>query len=256
MGDNTQTIFVGDRFKNNFGTWATVTEYNGSKRIKVRFEDEYAYEGIYISGSLKSGSFRNPYDPNIYGVGFYGHGSEVTWDKNRPNPLLSVWSLMLKRCYSNNNELSIQSYTDCTVSKEWHNFQTFAAWARQQIGFDLKTRNLDKDILVKGNREYGPETCCFVPARVNMLLVSAAVSRGECPVGVHFQEERNKYRVLCSDENSKVRFLGRFETAQEAFLIYKIYKESVIKKVAEQYKEVIDPRVYTALFNYEVELED
>lgn len=256
MGDNTQTIFVGDRFKNNFGTWATVIEYKGSKRIKVRFEDKYQYEGIYMGGDLRRGSFRNPYDPNIYGIGFYGVGSEITHTKGKNNPLLSVWMLMLKRCYYNDNQLSIRTYIGCTVVDEWHNFQNFAAWARQQIGFDLETRNLDKDILVKGNRVYGPDTCCFVPSRVNMLLVSATKSRGDCPVGVSFQEERNKYRVFCSDENSKTKFLGRFESADVAFLAYKTYKESVIKKVADQYKEAIDPRVYMSLINYTVDFDD
>lgn len=256
MGDNTQTIYVGDRFKNNFGTWAVVIAYNGSKRIKVRFEDDYGYEGIYISGSLKSGSFRNPYDPNIYGIGFYGCGDEPTFIDGKANHLLSIWSLMMKRCYANTGELDERSYSDCTVAVEWHNFQNFASWARKQIGFDLETRNLDKDILVKGNREYGPSTCCFVPSRVNMLFVRASTVRGELPIGLYFNKEKQKYQAQCNDENCKSTYLGRFETAHEAFESYKVYKEAVIKKVADQYKEIIDPRVYTALFNYEVELED
>lgn len=256
MGDSTQTIFVGDRLKNNFGTWATVIEYNSSKRIKVRFEDAHGYEGVYISGSLKSGSFRNPYDPNIYGVGFYGVGKEPTSINGKTNPLLSMWSLMLKRCYANTGELEDRSYFDCSVVGEWHNFQNFASWAHMQVGFNLETRNLDKDILVKGNREYGPDTCCFVPSRINMLFVRATTVRGKLPVGLYFNKEKQKYQSQCNDENCKSTYLGRFETITEAFITYKIYKESVIKKVAEQYKEIIDPRVYTALLKYEVELDD
>lgn len=256
MGDNTQTIFVGNRFKNNFGTWAVVIDYNGSNRIKVKFEDTHGYEGVYIGASLRSGSFRNPYDPNIYGIGFYGVGDEPTFVNGKPNALLSMWSLMLKRCYANTGKLEQRSYSDCSVNKEWHNFQNFAKWAREQIGFGLETRNLDKDILVKGNREYGPSTCCFVPSRVNMLFVRSSTVRGNLPVGLYFNKEKQKYQAQCNDENCKSTYLGRFDTIHEAFISYKIYKESVIKKVAEQYKEDIDPRVYTALYNYEVELED
>lgn len=29
---------------------------------------------------------------------------------------------------------------------------------------------LDKDIFIKGNKVYGPDTCCLVPIRVNALL--------------------------------------------------------------------------------------
>lgn len=256
MGDNTQTIFVGSRFKNNFGTWATVIEYNGSKRIKVKFEDEHAHEAVYVSSSLYSGSFRNPFDPIIYGIGYYGFGPEKSSINGKVNPLLGIWAGMLKRCYDNDESLRMRAYLKCFVHKEWHNFQNFATWARQQIGFDLETRNLDKDILVKGNREYGPTTCCFVPSRINMLFVRASTVRGELPIGLYFNKEKQKYQAQCNDENCKSTYLGRFDTIHEAFISYKIYKESVIKKVAEQYKEDIDPRVYTALYNYEVELED
>lgn len=256
MGDNTQTIFVGDRFKNNFGTWAVVVEYNGSKKIKMKFEDSYGYEAEYGGTAIKTGAFRNPYDPNIYGVGFYGVGPEITHTSGRNNPLVSVWSLMLKRCYANDRKLSTISYIGCTVAREWHNFQKFASWARQQVGFDLETRNLDKDILVKGNREYGPSNCCFVPSRINMLFVKASTVRGELPVGLYFNKEKQKYQAQCNDENCKSTYLGRFDTIDEAFSSYKIYKESVIKKVAYQYKEVIDPRVYSALIDYVVDLDD
>ena len=32
--------------------------------------------------------------------------------------------------------------------------------------------NLDKDILIKGNKLYSPNTCCFVPKRLNILFVN------------------------------------------------------------------------------------
>lgn len=32
--------------------------------------------------------------------------------------------------------------------------------------------HLDKDILLKGNKVYSPETCAFVPAKINSLLIS------------------------------------------------------------------------------------
>lgn len=256
MGDNTQTIFVGSRFKNNFGTWATVIHYQGSNRITVKFEDEHEHEAVYVSSSLYSGSFRNPFDPIIYGVGYYGFGPEKPSVDGKANPLLGIWSGMMKRCYDNDETLRMRSYLKCHVNKEWHNFQNFAVWARSQIGFSLETRNLDKDILVKGNREYGPNTCCFVPSRINMLFVRATKVRGKLPVGLYFNKEKQKYQAQCNDENCKSTYLGRFDTATEAFCAYKIYKESVIEKVANQYKDVIDPRVYSALINYVVDLDD
>lgn len=256
MGKNIQTMFVGDRFKNNSGTWAVVVKYKNSKNVSVKFEDSFEYEGVYSSTDIRKGAFRNPYDKNTYGVGYLGVGEEPTKVKGKDSSLANIWRAMLERCYANNGRPSIVSYIGCTVKEEWHNFQNFAKWARCQIGFNLKEKNLDKDILLKGNKIYGPDTCCFVPSRVNMMFVRASKVRGEYPVGVYFNKAKGKLQVRCNDENCKSVFLGRYDSVDYAFIVYKKYKESVIKKVADQYKDVIDPKVYQALLNYEVTVND
>ena len=45
-------------------------------------------------------------------------------------------------------------------------------------------------------------------------------------------------------------------TPEQAFLAYKIAKESYIKEVAEKWRDQIDPRVYNTLMNYEVNIDD
>ena len=51
-------------------------------------------------------------------------------------------------------------------------------------------------------------------------------------------------------------YLGVFETPKQAFQVYKQAKEDYIKEVAEEYKGKIDNRLYEALMNYEVEIDD
>ena len=46
------------------------------------------------------------------------------------------------------------------------------------------------------------------------------------------------------------------DTPEEAFLAYKKDKEVYIKELAERWKENIDPRVYEALMNWTVEIND
>ena len=58
------------------------------------------------------------------------------------------------------------------------------------------------------------------------------------------------------DRDGKKRFLGCFNTPQEAFQAYKTFKEALIKEVANEYKEQLDSRVYEALMNYEVNEND
>lgn len=46
-------------------------------------------------------------------------------------------------------------------------FSNFAEWFDKH---HVEGWELDKDILVSGNRTYSPETCCFVPHEINVLF--------------------------------------------------------------------------------------
>ena len=48
----------------------------------------------------------------------------------------------------------------CSVCEEWKHFSNFKKWFDENYieGFDI-----DKDILIKGNKVYSPEACSFVP---------------------------------------------------------------------------------------------
>ena len=47
-----------------------------------------------------------------------------------------------------------------------------------------------------------------------------------------------------------------FDTEEEAFARYKGYKESFIKKMANQYRSKISDKVYQAMMNWKVEITD
>ena len=53
-----------------------------------------------------------------------------------------------------------------------------------------------------------------------------------------------------------MKWLGGFDTPEEAFLAYKQAKEAYIKEVANKWKGQIDPKVYEALMNWNVEITD
>ena len=117
--------------------------------------------------------------------------------------------------------------------------------------------NLDKDILVKGNKLYGPDTCILVPRRVNNLLLKSDAIRGKYPMGVHYYPRNKKYGAVEGSRQNQ-RFLGLCDTIEEAFMKYKIAKEQRIKDVAkEEYeKGNITKKCYDALMNYTVEITD
>lgn len=78
MGSRKQTMFPGDRYLNRSGTWVVVIDYINSKKVKVKFDHEYAYEDYYLAADIRNGRVRSPYDKTVYGIGFIGEGRHKT----------------------------------------------------------------------------------------------------------------------------------------------------------------------------------
>ncbi len=167
-----------------------------------------------------------------------------------------LWGSMNSRCKVGGSlQKDEPAYIGCTMSKNFKNFQYFAEWCQYQVGYGLEGYQLDKDILVKLNKEYNESVCVFVPQEINLVLVRSNNTRGIYPVGVCFDKDRNLYAAKMRAYN-KVQNLGRFTAIEDAFSVYKHYKEQYIKELANKWKEQIDPRVYEALTNYQVEITD
>ena len=119
--------------------------------------------------------------------------------------------------------------------------------------------HLDKDILCKGNKVYSRENCIFVPQRINNLFTKNNKVRGKNPIGVTELPSGN-YEAQCKDEYSKVIYLGTYSTKEEAFRVYKEYKERVIKNVIDSYEGKIPEPFYSrlreAMYSYKVEIDD
>lgn len=56
------------------------------------------------------------------------------------------------------------------VSVAWENKSDFYQWFNENWDPSHPEYQLDKDILVPGNKVYGPDTCCFVPQWLNILI--------------------------------------------------------------------------------------
>ena len=99
----------------------------------------------------------------------------------------------------------------------------------------------------------------FVPQRINSLLTKSDNSRCKNPIGVHPNSSGN-YQVHCNNEFGKSVYLGTYLTKEEAFQVYKQYKEKVIKKVIDSYKSKIPEPFYSklreAMYNYKIEVTD
>ena len=239
----------GERHLSNDNTWMTIIICRGSMNCDIQFDDgniirNRAYDCI------KKGKVKNMYHPSKYEVGYIGEGKYATKINGKDTKEYCTWSDMLKRGYSELFQKNQITYLECTINKQWHNFQVFAQWFDDNYkeGFEL-----DKDILVKGNKNYSPETCCFVPHEINSLFIKSNISRGKYPIGV--RKSGNKFQAQISKKGEPVH-LGTFDTPEEAFQTYKIAKEEYIKEMADKWRGQITEPCYDAMYNYQVEITD
>ena len=118
------------------------------------------------------------------------------------------------------------TYTGCYVCEEWKAFDNFKKWfdANWKPGYVL-----DKDILVPGNREYGPRTCAYIPQEINKLLLKHDSHRGDAPLGV---SKDGKGWSAIIHRYGKTCHVGYFTSPEEAHAAYLVAKCEHIKKVA------------------------
>ena len=245
---------TGETNINNQGIKMTIIKYNGIKEVEVEFEDRVKRKCEYKI--FKSGQLTNPNYKSVYSIGYLGEGVHKTKINNKASKTYVVWQHMLQRCYDKEFQKTNTTYKGCSVCEEWHNFQNFAEWFNKNyytIGDEVIA--LDKDILIKDNKLYSPETCVFVPQRINSLFVKCNKIRGYLPIGVIYREKSKKYEARCS-ANKFLKHIGYYNTSKEAFNAYKQFKENYIKQVADEYKNDIPKKLYKAMYNYEVEITD
>lgn len=247
---------IGETKLNNYNSVMTIIKYNSSKDVVVEFENGYTTHCEY--GNFKKGNVKSLYDKSVYGVGYLGEGKFDTWINGEHSPQYKTWVQMLRRCYSEKALLKNPTYIGCSVCEEWLCFQVFAEWwNKNYYTVGNEEMNLDKDILHKLNKIYSPDNCIFVPKRINSLFVSCNKNRGNLPIGVSFDKEFNKFLSTCNDNNDKIIKIGRYYTPEDAFYKgYKPFKESVIKEIANQYKDKIPEILYSAMYNWIVEITD
>ena len=247
---------MGEERYNNFGSLMKIVDYRNNRDIDVLFpEYNWVKEKVYYSSFIRR-NISCPFEPTVYGIGYLGTGNAIVSINGKHTEQYNHWYSMLQRCHSEKYHIKQPSYIGCSVYEEWHNFQNFALWYNENYyEVDGEVMALDKDILVKGNKIYSPETCIFVPQKINSLFIKCDRARGELPIGVC--KHNNKYVAYCSDTN-KNKHLGYFDTVEEAFNAYKTAKENLIKEVANEYynNNLIPFELYEAMYNYEVDIDD
>ena len=138
----------------------------------------------------------------------------------------STWKSMWRRAYCPKYRAGKPTYLGCSVAEEWLEYQEFAQWFENHE-YSNHGYELDKDLLLPGNKIYAPDRCAFVPRQLNTLLLDSGASRGQYMQGVCFHKGRNKFTPRINIDDKR-KYLGCFDTEQEA---YKIGRASCRERV-------------------------
>lgn len=182
------------------------------------------------------------------------------------------YNTMYKRTHDKEFQKYFPQYADATMYKPWENDPKLCMEYLESILYECNGEQMviDKDLLIKGNKEYAPNKICWLPWTLNVMLSNCKkhynakynrLNNSELPYGVRYDSSRDKYYAEITmdkalrDELEKVRPLKlRYRnTPEEAFADYKKHKEAYIIMMADKYIDYLPVEVYDALIDYEVE---
>ena len=156
-------------------------------------------------------------------------------------PAYTAWRSMLHRAYSKAYHNKKPTYKDVTVCNEWLIFSNFRKWFIENYrdGYEL-----DKDLLVIGNRVYSPENCIYVTPRINGFILNNSSRRGKHKIGVHWSKTTNKFTAQCNNVVTKKKEqLGQYTTEDAAHLAWLKRKLEIALELKPE-MDAIDLRIY------------
>ena len=245
---------VGKIFKSKSSGDFKIVKYNNSRNVDIQFVTT-GFETSAQLEHIKNGNVKDPYVASVHGVGIAGAKYPITINGVHTKEY-ELWCNMLKRCYSDTYQKKQPTYKGCEVSDNFKSYEYFYGWCNEQISFGVDGFELDKDLLIKGNKFYSEDSCVFLPKEINSVLTKSTASRGEYLIGVYWSKTHKAFAAQVRKSKGKRERLGYFKTETEAFNSYKKAKESFIKEQANKWKGKIDDRAYNALMNYRVEITD
>lgn len=174
----------------NFNNEMFLVYYVYSHFVVIEIKDTHNLSYATYS-HFRKGLVRDCLKATTFGVGIIGSSSlTVTY----PN-IYSVWKSLIHRAYIH-DEYRFKAYLTVTISDNWLFFPNFVNWYLTQENYtqdildilELEgTRlDIDKDILIRGNKIYCDINCCLVPNKINEFMNYGGRSRSRVKEGIKY----------------------------------------------------------------------
>jgi hypothetical protein len=177
----------------------------------------------------------------------WGHNDSPVGYIVRDCPFYRTWHNMLKR---RQNLGDHRTYRGVTVCEEWKSFWAFKEWAETK---DWEGKDLDKDILIPGNKDYRPDACLVVDHHINAQKVRTdpqkPIPGKKYPQGVYLRRNKgpNKYVAQIGIDGEKIH-IATFSTVEAASSAYCKEKATYLRVLAEEQKQ--EPILKEALLRW------
>lgn len=183
-------------------------------------------------------------------------------DGTRHTPEGKLYNNMMSRVRLGNletNSKTYKTYHGISVGDNFKDFQFFAKWCNNQVGFNSIDDNgrkfcLDKDLLLYNNKEYNENYCVFVPSEINTFISKGGNHNKDngLPIGVSYREDRGYMVYVSMPWKKNQKKCGPYRKLERAVIKYIELKKWVANVLAEKWKDKIDSRVYDVLVNFDL----
>lgn len=156
-------------------------------------------------------------------------------------PAYNTWKKIVERCNGDAFKKKNPTYEGVRLNDSWVLFSTFREWwlANYRDGFQI-----DKDLINPKSREYGPESCIYVPSWLNKFVNNRKASRGLYPLGVERQAKTGRYKARCGDPiNGGYVYLGYFDNPADAHHAWLKCKMGLAERLRPE-MDKIDNRIF------------
>lgn len=178
----------------------------------------------------------------VYNVGINDYNGRICINNKKIKSYQS-WKDMLARCYSYSFHNKNPTYIGCTVCDDWLYFSKFKEWFDKNYRWDLDEQgiklNLDKDLLSGESKIYSPETCVFLPKKINLFIANIQNNNVSGYTGVCWHKNNKKWVSRIHDFfTSKNKYVGQFNNIEDARDAYIEARKIEVLKVKEYLREL------------------
>ena len=157
---------------------------------------------------------------NIQGVGINDLKGKINVSDFKS---YDIWKGILRRCYSKEQNKD-KSYKNIKVCEEWLLYSNFKKWYDKNFPSELEKNwklQIDKDLLSRKNKIYSPQTCIFLPKKINTFLSNQQNSNTSGVVGVSYIKSSNSWRARIRNFDNHDRiYLGCYSDKNTAGEVY------------------------------------